>query len=73
MSESRSLNVCLHRGLILLQNLTGILLRFRLNKIATVADIERTFLQIRLQDDAKDISRFFWLKDREQLEVEYNI
>ena len=65
--------MCLHRGPILLQNLTGILLRFRLNKIATVADIERTFLQIRLQDDAKDISRFFWLKDREQLEVEYNI
>ena len=72
-SENRSLNECLHRGPILLQNLTGILLRFRLNKIAMVADIEKAFLQIRLQDDAKDITRFFWLKDRDILEVENNI
>ena len=74
-SESRSLNECLHRGLILLQNLTGISLRFRLNKIAMVADInkiKKAILQIRLQDDAKDVTRFFWLKDRDKLEVENN-
>ena len=72
-SENRSLNECLHRGPILLQNLTGILHRFRLNKIAMVADIEKAFLQIRLQDGAKDVTRFFWLKDRDKLEVENNI
>ena len=38
-----------------------------------VADIEKAFLQIRLQDDAKDVTRFFWLKDRDKLEVENNI
>ena len=53
--------------------LTGILLRFRLNKITMVADFEKAFLQIRLQDDAKDVTRFFWLKDRDKLEVENNI
>ena len=63
----------MHRGPILLQNLTGILPRFRLSKIALVTDIEKAFLQIRLQDDAKDVTRFFWLKDRDKLEVENNI
>ena len=38
-----------------------------------VADIEKTFLQIRLQDDAKDVTRFFWLKDRDKLEAVNNI
>ena len=38
-----------------------------------VTDIEKAFLQIRLQDDAKDVTRFFWLKDRDKLEVENNI
>ena len=72
-SENRSLNEYLHRGPSLLQNLTGILFRFRLNKIAMVSDIDKAFLQIRLQDDAKDVTRFFWLKDRDKLEVENNI
>ena len=72
-SESRSLNECLHRGSILLQNLTGILLRFRLNKTVMEADIEKALLQIRLQNDAKAVTRFFWLKDRDKLEVEDNI
>ena len=72
-SESKCINKCLHRGPILLQNLTGILLRFRLNKIAMVADIEKAFLQTRLQDDAKDVTRFFWLKGRDKLEIEDNI
>ena len=72
-SESKSLNECLYRGPILLQNLTGILLRFRLNQIAMVADIEKAFLQIGLQDEAKDVTRFFWLKDKDKLRVENNI
>lgn len=71
--ENKSLNECLYRGPILLQNLTGILLRFRLNKIAVVADIEKAFLQIGLQDEAKDVTRFFWLKDKDKIGVENNI
>ena len=57
----------------MLKDLTGILLRFRLNKIAIVADIEKAFLQIGLLEDAKDVTRFFWLKNKSLLTVENNI
>ena len=63
----------MYRGPIMLQNLTGILLRFCLNKIAMVSDIEKTFLQIGLQDDAKEATRFLWLKDKNIPETDNNI
>ena len=63
----------MYRGRIMLQNLTGILFRFRLNKIAMVSDIEKAFLQISLQDDAKDATIFFWLKNKMILETDNNI
>ena len=71
--EQSSLNESMYRGPIMLQNLTGILLHFRLNKIAMVSDIEKAFLQIGLQDDARDATRFFWLKNTNILETENNI
>ena len=40
----------------MLKDLTGILLRFHLNKIAIVADIEKAFLQIGLLENAKDVT-----------------
>ena len=57
----------------MLKDLTRILLRFRLNKIAIVVDIEKAFLQIGLLEDAKDVTRFFWLKNKSRLTVENNI
>ena len=71
--EHNSLNECMYRGPVLLQNLTGILLRFRLNKIALISDIEKAFLQISLQDDDKDVTRFFWIKNRNLLDTENNV
>ena len=72
-SENKSLNECLNRGPILSKNLTGILFRFCLNKIAMVADIEKAFLQIVLQDCARDVTRFFWMKDKNKIEDENNV
>ena len=71
--ESKSLNECLYRGPVLLQDLTGILLPFRLNRIALVADIEKAFLQVGLSDDSRDITRFIWLQNREKLCLQNNI
>ncbi len=59
----QSLNELLYRGPVILDDLIGLLLRFRLNKIALAADIEKAFLQIDLQMPDRDLTRFFWVKD----------
>ena len=57
----------------MLQDLSGILLCFRLHKNALVADIEKAVLQKRLTNDAKDVTRFFWLKNKDKLNTKNNI
>ena len=71
--ENKSLNDCLHKGPVMLQELTGILLRFRLNKIALVSDIEKAFLQVSLTEKSRDVTQLFWLKNRHTLKLENNI
>ncbi|KAF0154889.1 MAG: Pao retrotransposon peptidase domain-containing protein [Ignavibacteria bacterium] len=71
--DNPSLNECLYRGPVILEDLCGMLLRFRLKKIAIIADIEKAFLQIGLQEKDRDVTRFFWLKDPSKLETENNL
>ena len=61
--SGRSLNDLLHRGPLLLQNLIGLLINFRLYPIALLADIEKAFLQIVLNLLDRDVVRFLWVKD----------
>ena len=61
--KSPSLDDCLHTGPNLMQDLTGILLKFRTHKKAFSADIEKAFLQIELNSPDRDATRFLWLKD----------
>ena len=61
--ENKSLNECLYTGPVLLNDLCALLMRFRLNLVARVADIEKVFLQIGLQPCQRDVTRFLWLKD----------
>ena len=70
--ENYSLNECLYRGPVLLNDLCGLLMRFRLNQIAIVADIEKAFLQIGLQPDQRDVTRFFWMKDSSKARLDYD-
>ena len=55
---------------MLLQNLCGILLRFRLCKTAMVGDIEKAFMQIGLQPSQRDATRFLWLKNLDSPRVD---
>ena len=71
--DSSSLNECLNRGPVILQDLCGLLMRFRTHHVALVADIEKAFLQIGLQDEDRDVTRFFWLRDITRQGLEGNI
>ena len=59
----KSLNECLYRGPVILEHLYGLLLRFRIYKVALTADVEKAFLQVGLQPADRDATRFLWLKD----------
>uniref|UniRef100_A0A914UQF9 Peptidase aspartic putative domain-containing protein n=1 Tax=Plectus sambesii TaxID=2011161 RepID=A0A914UQF9_9BILA len=60
---AKSLNDCLYRGPLLTSDLCGMLLRFRTYNIAIVADVEKAFLQLGLEEKDRDAVRFLWLKD----------
>ena len=56
--DNKSLNECLYRGPVILEDLCGLLLRFRTQKIGIVSDIEKAFLQVGIQEDQRDVTRF---------------
>ena len=58
-----SLNECLHRGPVILEDLCGLLIRFRTKKIGIVANIETAFHQVAVRQKDRDVTRFLWLKD----------
>ena len=59
---NKSLNECLYRGPVMINDICGILIRFRLYAIALVADIEKAYHQLGLQKSQRDVTRFLWLK-----------
>ncbi|XP_060570545.1 uncharacterized protein LOC132728870 [Ruditapes philippinarum] len=58
-----SLNDCLKSTPPELNDLTQILIRFRLHRYAVTTDIEKAFLQIQLAEEDRDVTRFLWLSD----------
>ena len=59
----KSLNECLYRDPVILEDLYGHLLLFRIHKVALTADIETAFVQVGLQPTDRDVTKFLWLKD----------
>lgn len=53
----------MHTGPSLLPNLMDILVRFRQLKLAIIADIEKAFLMVAVNEEARDALRFLWIYD----------
>nr|CAD2178770.1 unnamed protein product [Meloidogyne enterolobii] len=68
--DAPSLNDCLHTGPLLLKQLAGILLRFRFMKRVILADIEKAFLQLGVRETDRDCTRFLWVENPEQINLE---
>ena len=55
-----SLNDVVHQGPDLTNKLIGVLLRFRQEPVAMMADIEAMFHQVRVPESDRDVLRFLW-------------
>ena len=64
-TKGTSLNKILLSGPDLTNNLLGVLLRFRQDTVAFMADIEQMFHSFLVQEQHRDLLRFFWYKDND--------
>ena len=62
-SNGLSLNDCLYAGPTFGQNIMDILLRFRIHRVAVIADIEKAFLMVSVSEEDRDALRFLWIHD----------
>ncbi|XP_047986686.1 uncharacterized protein LOC125226671 [Leguminivora glycinivorella] len=73
VTGQKSLNECLYSGPSMLEDLTALLLKFRTKRYGILADVEKAFLQVALQEDDRDVTRFLWLKDTTKEATEDNL
>lgn len=68
-----SLNSVLLSGTKFVNDLTGVLLRFRKDAVGIMADIEQVFYRFLVTEDHRDFLRFFWyhISDPNEELIEY--
>ncbi len=73
--QGTSLNEEVFKGPDLMNNLIGVLLRFRQHPVAIMADVEGMFHQVKVCDSDSDALRFLWWQDGkiDQHPVEYKM
>ena len=59
-TKGPSLNESLHTDPSLLTLIFNILLRFRMNPIALISDIQQAFHNIKIDETHRDVLRFLW-------------
>ena len=64
-----SLNECVHQGPDLTNNLVGILMRFRQERVAIMGDIEAMFHQVKVSEKDTDVLRFLWWENRDMSKI----
>lgn len=69
----KSLNECLMRGPAILPDLCQCLMRFRSRPFAIISDIEKAFLQVGLNPNDRDVTRFFWYNDDGKAVIQNNL
>jgi len=68
-----SLNDCLYKGPKFNQLILDLLIRFRSYKIALLADVEKAFLMIAVDEKDRDVLRFIWVDDFTKKEPELRV
>lgn len=68
-----SVNDVLHTGPLLLNNLWEILLRFRMNEVAFVADVAKMYRQIWIHPTHRKYQKIFWRSDPTETVKEYEL
>ena len=54
-----------------LKSLFGVLLRFRVNNVTVIDDLEKVFLRISLHPENRDVVRFLWFKNINDIDLTY--
>ena len=68
-----SLNECLYKGPKFHQLILDLLIRFRCYKVALIADMEKAFLMIAVNEKDRDVLRFLWVDDVTKDEPEVRV
>ena len=69
-TREHSLNDCLLTGPNYIPQIFDILVKFRINPVGIVADIEKAFLMVGISEKDRDMLRFLWFKNIEHHDPE---